>query len=138
MLSLCLTVPMTESLAVVETPPSLDAEIIPEELKEKTDDAATTTTTSYYAEFDCKELPEEGYMQLELIGKNEGQIYADLKFVIKVCCECLVTIRLKLLLKQKTIKNNLHCTALSCRCRTKSFLKLFCTRLLKSIRYSSR
>ena len=42
------------------------------------------TSVPYYAEFDCRELPEEGYMQLELIGKSEGQMYSDLKFVIKV------------------------------------------------------
>ena len=102
MLSLCLTVPMTASLPVMETPDSLDAEIVEEEPTEKTDEAPAMTTASYYAEFDCKELPEEGYMQLELIGKNEGQIHADLKFVIKVCLECFENIRLKILKQNRT------------------------------------
>lgn len=81
-LSLCLEVPMNANPQLSEVPPPLEEG---EELPEKGPDAtAASTTASYYAEFDCKELPNEGYMQLELIGKNEGQIYADLKFVIKV------------------------------------------------------
>ena len=75
MLSLCLDVPIGSS--------TKSEEII--DLAEKAvEDSNRAMTVSYYAEFDCRELPEEGYMQLELIGKNEGQLYADLKFVIKV------------------------------------------------------
>lgn len=73
-LSLCLAVPIESATLSQE----------PVELEEPAADADQSTNISYYAEFDCKELPEEGYMQLELIGKNEGQLYADLKFVIKV------------------------------------------------------
>jgi hypothetical protein len=65
-----------------EAPPQVEEG---EEVSGKVLDAAPVpSTASYFAEFDCKELPDEGYMQLELIGKNEGQIHADLKFVIKV------------------------------------------------------
>lgn len=74
-LSLCLDVPLGSSIKSEEIVESVD---------EPVEDANQAMTVSYYAEFDCRELPEEGYMQLELIGKNEGQLYADLKFVIKV------------------------------------------------------
>jgi hypothetical protein len=81
-LSLCLDVPMEANPQLYEAPPQVEEG---EEVPGKGPDAAPVpTTASYYAEFDCKELPDEGYMQLELIGKNEGQIHADLKFVIKV------------------------------------------------------
>ena len=75
MLSLCLDVPIGSSTLSREPVEGIDEPVV---------DADLSTNTMYYAEFDCKELPEEGYMQLELIGKNEGQLYADLKFVIKV------------------------------------------------------
>ena len=77
-LSLCLDVPMSANPQLYEVPPQV---VVDEEVS---DASPVSTTASYYAEFDCKELPDEGYMQLELIGKNEGQIHADLKFVIKV------------------------------------------------------
>ena len=87
-LSLCLDVPMSANPQLYEVPPQV---VVDEEVS---DASPVSTTASYYAEFDCKELPDEGYMQLELIGKNEGQIHADLKFVIKVILRstsCLTT-----------------------------------------------
>lgn len=82
-LSLCLDVPIGSSTLSEEIIESVDEPVV---------DASVATTVSYYAEFDCKELPEEGYMQLELIGKNEGQLYADLKFVIKVAVMLYISI----------------------------------------------
>lgn len=83
MLSICLKIPGESAIAEEILPATSD---VSEEVTEKNEEAvsALPSDVAYYAEFDCKELPEEGYMQLELIGKNEGQLYKDLQFVIKV------------------------------------------------------
>lgn len=82
-LSICLEIPGESAVADEVLPATTDDS---EDMTEKNEGIVGTipSVVAYYAEFDCKELPEEGYMQLELIGKNEGQVYKDLQFVIKV------------------------------------------------------
>eukprot|EP00596_Hydrurales_sp_CCMP1899_P000002 CAMPEP_0119043310 /NCGR_PEP_ID=MMETSP1177-20130426/20685_1 /TAXON_ID=2985 /ORGANISM="Ochromonas sp, Strain CCMP1899" /LENGTH=230 /DNA_ID=CAMNT_0007011155 /DNA_START=256 /DNA_END=948 /DNA_ORIENTATION=+ len=82
-LSICLKIPGESAIAEEILPTTIDES---GDAIEKNEEVvgALPSDVAYYAEFDCKELPEEGYMQLELIGKNEGQLYKDLQFVIKV------------------------------------------------------
>lgn len=81
-LSLCLEVPVTVA-PVVENDQLL---VIEKEVEDpEAEVIVVPSVASYRADFDCKELPEQGYMQLELIGKSESQIYSDVRFDIKVC-----------------------------------------------------
>ena len=81
-LSLCLEIPVAVA-PVVENEQLL---VIEKEIEEsEADGIVIPSVASYQADFDCKELPEQGYMQLELIGKSESQKYSDVRFDIKVC-----------------------------------------------------
>ena len=81
-LSLCLEIPVTVA-PVVENEELL---VIEKDVNEPAaDEVVVPSVASYQADFDCKELPEQGYMQTELIGKSESQKYSDVRFDIKVC-----------------------------------------------------
>ena len=81
-LSLCLEVPVTVA-PVVENDQLL---VIEKEVENPEAEGIVVPSVALYnADFDCKELPEQGYMQLELIGKSESQKYSDVRFDIKVC-----------------------------------------------------